>query len=93
MISSDERIEIIKADNGYIVTHTYIEDTQPNGINIMAQDTTVIEGDTDKEALKKMLEAVAEYSGVMYDKYGKENLRISFDKKGHKIDDENETAL
>jgi hypothetical protein len=34
--------------------------------------------------MKNLLFAVAEYFGISYDKWSSENLRISFDRKGHK---------
>jgi hypothetical protein len=87
MISADEKIEIIRTKgNGYIVVDTYLEEID-EGNKIYSQDIDLIEdtGD-DKDALKRLLESVAEKCGFSYDKYGKENLNITFDKKGHKVE-------
>ena len=34
-----------------------------------------------------MLNSLAEYFGDIYHKFDKDNINITFDKKGHKIDD------
>lgn len=84
-----EHIEIKKAENGFIITNVYFEDTTKEGNKIFNEVTEVIEeGENEKETLKKLLETVADKFGYTYDKYGKENLRISFDGKGHKTEDE-----
>ncbi|MBI4599780.1 hypothetical protein HY732_02565 [Candidatus Uhrbacteria bacterium] len=38
----------------------------------------------DREGLKELLAEVANYFGERYDKFGSENLNITFDRKGHK---------
>lgn len=53
-----------------------------------AKEETVIEDqDNEQEAMKKMLETIAEYFGFLYDRWGKENLNIQFNKFGHKVDE------
>lgn len=44
--------------------------------------------DNDEETMTRMLTAVAEHFGYNYDKFSDKNLNISFDKKGHKVADE-----
>lgn len=50
----------------------------------------VIEGDEsdggDKEAIERLLYRVAEFFGIQYEKYGENNLNISWNKKGHKLE-------
>ena len=88
---NEARIEIRKADNGFIITEVYFEDLNEDGNKTFNEYDEVIEGEEDKkETLKRLLEMVADKCGYTYDKYGKENLRISFDGKGHKITEEEE---
>ena len=85
-----EHIEIRKAENGFIITNVYFENTTKEGNKIFNEVTEVIEeGENEKETLKRLLILVAEKCGYMEDKWGKENLRISFDGKGRKCEDGN----
>ena len=69
------KIIIKDADNGYIIETIYEEQ----------KDVFVIEDNDDEQELtKRLLEKIAELTGVTYDKWGKNNLNITFDKEGHK---------
>jgi hypothetical protein len=65
------KITIEDADNGYIVT-----DYEGRKI--------VFGGENDLEVLKDMLVYVSELHHP-YDKFGSENIHVSFDRKGHKV--------
>lgn len=82
-------IKIRKADNGFILTERYWDgDNIEEGLKIKEEiiEEVIEEADDEKEALKRLLLLVAEKFGYMEDKYGKENLRISFDGKGRKVE-------
>jgi hypothetical protein len=74
-------LKIEEVNNGYILSHeAEIED----GKFKVLKD--VIEEERDeKETIKRLLEKIAEYFGVHYDKYAKDNLNILWNKKGHKL--------
>lgn len=88
-LDKENSIIIKKVENGYILQTFTWEDTQENN-KVYREEVEVIEeeGDinSDKKALGRVLDKIAEWAGFHYDKYGKENLRISWDKKGHKLD-------
>jgi hypothetical protein len=89
MMNDDgEKIEIRKVDNGYILSETNLYEINEKGVKVYNTNTEVIEEDDDgeKACLKKLLERIAETCGYDYDKFGLENLNITFDKKGHKVD-------
>ena len=87
-------IKVKKAENGFVLEYQEeIED------GIIMTRHIAIEEDYSEElkeryktnleqniAFGKLFEQLANYFGLIYDKYGKENLNISFDKKGHKLD-------
>jgi len=82
------KFKIEKVEDGFIITNYIWEDTTENGTPIIKEYKKVIEtGDMDeKEELKTVLFRVADLLGYMYNKYGEENLNITFDKKGHKLE-------
>ena len=41
--------------------------------------------DEEQYTMKKLLERIADYFGYSYNKFSKNNLRITFDREGHKI--------
>ena len=86
-IEKDYTIEIAKLDDGSFVIKTWsLEDTAKNGKKIYSTNSYAIKEENDeKETLKKLLEAIASECGYDYDKWGQENLNITFDKKGHKV--------
>jgi len=89
------KITIEKISNGYIVYDKYeIED------NKYQIDKTVIEeldncemddefktNDDELITLGKLLKTIAEKYGYNYDKFKENNLSITFDKKGSKLED------
>ena len=86
-----ERFEIFSAGNGFITKHYFWEDSNEKGEKIIGCDTTVIETEElddkgENKTLKKLLERVAEWTGYTYDKWSKNNLKITFDEKGRKLD-------
>jgi len=80
-------IELYQADNGYIIKRSYIDDYE-EGNPIYKDDVQLIESNDydDKETFVRLIEYLAESLGFHYDKYGKENLNITWDKLGHKVD-------
>ncbi len=75
-------LTIIEADNGYILASEIEMET-----GIMATEFEVVEEVyDDNKTLKKLLMRVAEHMGYQYNKFGSENLEISFTGKGHKVD-------
>jgi hypothetical protein len=68
-----EKLEIRKADNGYI---------------LKASDSslTVVMEETPQAEMIELLKQVAEYFGVGYNKFSSGNLNIDFTRKGHKVD-------
>lgn len=84
-----EGIFIQKVGNGYIIYQTSLYEINDKGVKIFHTETEVLEEDAeedDKQCLKILLEKVAECCGYSYDKFGKENISITFDKKGHKVE-------
>lgn len=68
--------------NGYIVKERVEDD---DGKHHYEKD--VIEEIVDeRETLKVLLEMVAERFGIFHDKYKSDNLNITFDKKGYKVE-------
>lgn len=95
------RLNIIKADNGFILEAPRDEGTEE--VERIVIDRQVIEetyeageadryetDDSGKIAMARMLEAVAEYFGMIHQKYDKNNLNIKFNLRGSKVYDEEE---
>jgi hypothetical protein len=79
------KLTIEKAEGGYILS--WDEEIEDNVFReskkvVFAPDD--IDDSGEREGMKNLLFAVAEYFGISYDKWSSENLRISFDRKGHK---------
>lgn len=82
------QVNIKKVENGYIVRYSdkmeiVISDDVNNKDNIEYFKTS----DSAQIALGKMLYEIADYFGNIYQKYQKNNLNITFDKIGHKLED------
>ena len=76
---------IKKVDNGYILeTPT---DTDERDGQYTSYEVVECNGD-EKETMTRLLEAVADYFGEGYNKFAKDNLNLTWDKPGHKVDDE-----
>ena len=87
-IEKENTIEIAQTDNGYVLQNYFWEDSTESGEKIIGCNTFVFEDedyDDDKKSLKNLLFKIAETLGHTYDKYGKENLKITFDGKGRKL--------
>ena len=75
-------LKIMYADNGFI-----LESETINCNNQKEKQYVVIEDrDDEHECVIRFLEKVAEHFGFIYDKFSPNNLNITFDKKGHKVD-------
>jgi hypothetical protein len=83
-----EGIFIQKVGNGYVIYETTLYEINDKGVKIFHTDVEVLEEDDgdEKLCLTILLEKVAEMCGYSYDKFGKENLKITFDKIGHKVE-------
>jgi hypothetical protein len=90
MIYTDEGTTIVKAeDDSFILIHNTIDITE-EGVKLPSQTFSTIQGETEKETLQLLLYRIAEEFGFGYDKFSKENINITFDKKGHKVCDDEE---
>jgi hypothetical protein len=81
-------IKIEKANNGYIVRQTHMEEE--------AETVTVIEGkivegktgsSEEENAFMDLCLFLAEQCGFTYNKFGSYNFMCSFDKVGHKVEE------
>jgi hypothetical protein len=86
----DSTIEIAKTFNGYALK-IYFNDVDSKGREFIDSDITLFEMDInkedgEKEALEKLLYAIAEALGITYDKWKDNNLNITFNKKGSKME-------
>ena len=94
----ENKILITQAENGIIITEYHWEKDDKQGNPIIKTYQTIIEDkynsedDLTKEqnTLKDLIERISEWYGYEYDKFGKENIEISFTKRGHKHYDETE---
>jgi len=80
-------ITITKAGNGFILSHE--EETEYNTFTTLKE--VIEETSSEKETMKTLLYKIAEFFGMNYDKYAKDNLLITFDKKGGKATEEKNT--
>ena len=73
-------LQIQQGENGFICSW---EEEQGDGkLQILRE---VIEETGEVNVIERLLYFAAEHFGVQYDKYGKENLNITWNKKGHKL--------
>lgn len=76
-------LKIRQIENGYIVKYSIeIEEGKFQECEEVFEDNDMDED----ECLSKLLYYVGDYFGRSYDKYGKDNLNINFNKKGHKLE-------
>ncbi len=90
------KIEIEKVDNGFIVNvpeeHTDGKTTKiitRKSVKEFKEDVDFNNNDEDageKIAMTELFELMAEYFGIIHDKWGENNLNIKWDRKGHKVD-------
>ena len=75
-------LRISTANNGFIL-YSKVETED----NVWVEEMEVVEETNDEHDLfRRMLEKVAEYFGITYNKYGHDNINITFDKKGCKVE-------
>ena len=75
-------LKIVEANNGYVLSRDVEQDE-----NVWIEEIDVVEETDDTNDLfRRLLEKVAEHFGMQYDKFSSENLNITFDKKGHKVE-------
>jgi hypothetical protein len=74
-------IKIEKIENGFILSHE--EEIEEDVPRVMKE--VIEEGDDEKETMTRLLERVAEYFGIQHDKFAKDNLNITWNKKGRKL--------
>ncbi len=87
-LKKHKTIEVHCAGNGFIIKENIYDHTDDDGKDIFDEKVSIINMDSDKEDLTKVFELIADWFGYSYDKYGKENLKISWDKKGHRVEEE-----
>ncbi len=75
-------LKIEKIENGYVLSHNEeIEDGKFKTIKEVVEE----KGDDERETMTRLLERVAEYFGIQYDKFAADNLNITWNKKGRKL--------
>ena len=82
----DYELLITKAGNGFILKHEYqLDDNKVKAeYNLIEGDDSFIDGEEDM--FRRLLEEVADFFGLQYNKFESNNLNIKFDKKGHKLE-------
>ena len=89
MIKSDERIEIVQIDDGFILTRTFLQEVMEQGKRLYDQEVELFgrwPDETENQVLARLLRRVAEWLGVKEDAYGIGNINISFNRKGRKTE-------
>jgi len=76
-------INIKRVNNGFLVHVPSIGDEILDDNYVIEQEDDTAE--SERKALKGLLENIANNIGFPYDKFSSNNLEITFDKKGHKI--------
>jgi len=75
-------LRISEANNGYVLSYDIEQDE-----NVWTEEIEVVEEiDDENDLFRRLLEKVAEYFGMEYNKWGSENVNITFDRKGHKVE-------
>lgn len=76
-------INIKRVNNGFIITSKDLSE-----MNAEIEIETVFESgeEDEKKCLADVLYFIAQEFGYSYDKWKEDNLNITWDKKGHKID-------
>jgi hypothetical protein len=90
------KCEITKAENGYVlsweeeiddnvfITKKNVYEEEYYCSETLDVDKELLNLDEEKVAFTKLVYGLAENLGVPYDKYSNKNVRISWDKEGHK---------
>jgi hypothetical protein len=94
------RLKITKTNNGYLLEgediHMVVEEKDPTAYDLEVNpefEKMDYESAREKMGLKDLLQEIAEYFGYQDDKYGKYNLKISFDRPGRKVDDSETSSI
>lgn len=89
-LEKDNCIEIKKVENGFIIKQVYLNTETKDGRKIYTEEITVVEEEdginSEKDVMIQLLYEIADKFGIDYDKFSSENLNITFDKKGHKVE-------
>jgi len=80
-------ITIKKAENGYILEIPHVEE---EGAAPVIETVVIEEENETNNTMTRVLREVADHFGFHYNKYGRDNLKISWDEAGSKVDDEEE---
>ena len=75
-------LKIIESETGYVLVSEYWETEDRKETSYVP----IEDASGEEDCLKRMLLAVAGHFGVEYDRFGKHNINITFDKKGHKVE-------
>ena len=84
-LEKDDTIEIHKTGDGFILKQNIWEETNKEGVKLYSEDVEVIEG-CEEKGFATLVEKLSQACGFPYNKHGKENIRVSWDKKGHKLE-------
>jgi hypothetical protein len=76
---------IEETENGFLITHDTVETDDSTGTTQQHSAKHCIEG-SERDGLEKLLTYVAEHYGEPYSKHGSDNVRISWDRKGSKLE-------
>jgi len=75
-------LKIIESGSGYVL----VSDCWETDDRMETNYVPIEDFAGEEDCLKRMLEAVADHFGFHYDRYGRENINITFDRKGHKVE-------
>ena len=76
-----QNLNIEKAENGWVLSHA--EETEEGKYEVVKE---LVIDEMDNQGMTNLLMAVNDYFGKSYDKFGKENLNITWDGVGSKIE-------
>jgi len=86
-------ITIRQIDNGFLIESKYPEMDMDAEIHAITVDNISDDeiknfkvNNEDKICIARLLNRINDLIGISYDKFGKKNLNITFDKKGHKVE-------
>lgn len=75
------KLEIEQISNGFIISY---DEEWEDGIR--TEKETIEETDSEKETMSKLLYRISEHFGIMENKWNSDNLKITWDKEGSKVD-------
>lgn len=86
-ISKEKCIEIVKTNNGFVIKTYAWESNDKHGNKVFTEEVEVIEEkQTEKETMTNLLLTIADLCGFRYDGFSKDNLNITWDKKGDELE-------